>query len=63
MTNNKLRNEIEKQIDQTYSDLQDLRDGVNSSQSMLIIDDMLTQVRSLQEKCFLLSNQEDVYKG
>lgn len=63
MTNNKLRNEIEKQIDQTYSDLQDLRDGVNSSQSMLIIDDMLTQMRSLQEKCFLLSNQEDVYKS
>lgn len=63
MTNNKLQSQIDNQLSQTYADLQDLRDSVTTSETMLIINEMLSELQKVQEKCYLLSNREDVYKA
>lgn len=62
MTNREIRNNTEKNIDNTLENLQTLRDSTGQ-ETQKIINEMITYARNLQGLCFDLSNQEDVYKN
>lgn len=62
MTNNEIHKQLSVELSNINDTLQTLRDGVTGD-SEAIVNEMLTAVRFLEQKCFDLSNQEDVYKS